>query len=395
MADDAHGADNHTAHNISGFYSTVVIQGAACFIIYLLIRYRFQVAEPKTIRLKKDTVNKLIREYRSAPLPEIAAGEKDSPDSPLVHDFASHDVFRLGGCFKKEVGAVIKEYGIGTCGPRGFYGSLDIHGALEEKLAKHFKKEACVLYSNGFAGLQSVVSCFCRSKNTVYFQKDASEAILRGLYNTKAATLAFDDLDDLERQLDPAVTDKYIVIERLGKNTGQLTDLKRLASIKVKYGCRVILDESYSSPLLYNTIDPELYMPIDVVTGSLCHGYPGSGGFACGSIEVSDYQRLSAQSYVFSASLPAYLTMAAICFLDAKFDYDKLKERITAAHRIIPGIVSTPESPVLLVAVADAKKARMILRENGYSSGINGKYLRICVNLESEDTHFKHIASLL
>lgn len=38
--------------------------------------------------------------------------------------------------------------GVGTCGPRGFYGTLDVHLELEQKLADLYDAEACLLYAN-------------------------------------------------------------------------------------------------------------------------------------------------------------------------------------------------------------------------------------------------------
>ena len=33
--------------------------------------------------------------------------------------------------------ATINKYGVGSCGPRGFYGTIDVHLQLEERLAKY------------------------------------------------------------------------------------------------------------------------------------------------------------------------------------------------------------------------------------------------------------------
>lgn len=32
--------------------------------------------------------------------------------------------------------STIKKYGLGACGPRGFYGTIDVHLELEERLAR-------------------------------------------------------------------------------------------------------------------------------------------------------------------------------------------------------------------------------------------------------------------
>ena len=39
--------------------------------------------------------------------------------------------------------ATIHKYGVGSCGPRGFYGTIDVHLQLEERLAKYMGTQAC------------------------------------------------------------------------------------------------------------------------------------------------------------------------------------------------------------------------------------------------------------
>lgn len=36
----------------------------------------------------------------------------------------------------------IKKYGVGACGPRGFYGTIDVHLELEDRLARFMGTEA-------------------------------------------------------------------------------------------------------------------------------------------------------------------------------------------------------------------------------------------------------------
>ncbi|KAI4292164.1 serine palmitoyltransferase [Pancytospora philotis] len=395
MQEDEHGTGESSTQHPSQFYSTIVVQGVMCFFIYLLIRYRFQARSTANIELSKKTEKRLVRDYRSEPLPDVASAAGEDAAVPVVCNFADYDVFALGGRFKEELKAAVEEYGIGTCGPRGFYGTIDIHTELEKKLALRFGKEECVLYSNGYAALQSIVACFCRDEKTVYFQQSAAEPILRGLFYSKAASVAFEDLGDLEKKLQTPAENKYVVVERVGKNSGKMIDLKELIELRRHYGFRIILDESFSMPFLYNAVDPSDYDEIDVVTGMLCYGYPGTGGFACGSKEAAEYQRLGAHSYVFSASMPAYLSKAALCFLDAELDYDGLRERVASARACLDNVVSVEDSPVLLVRVGDAAAMQQKLRKHGFLTGVNGELLRLCVNVNSKDADFRAVARLI
>ncbi len=41
--------------------------------------------------------------------------------------------------------ATIEKYGVGACGPRGFYGTIDVHLQLEERLARLMGTQASSL----------------------------------------------------------------------------------------------------------------------------------------------------------------------------------------------------------------------------------------------------------
>ena len=58
--------------------------------------------------------------------------------------------------------AALRKYGCGTCGPRGFYGTLDVHLELEDALASFLGTEQAIVYSFGIATISSVVPAFVR-----------------------------------------------------------------------------------------------------------------------------------------------------------------------------------------------------------------------------------------
>lgn len=482
--------------------STIAIQGLFSFLIYLLIKYRFKGTETSELRLKKKTVDRLIEEFQPLPLVEKQTIEqKEIPN--IKENFCNYDVFNLGGKFKPEIQKTIERYGIGTCGPRGFYGTLDIHIELEKKLCSIFNTESVILYSNHFTCLQSVVHCFCQSKNTVYFYRYASEAILRGLYESKAGTIMYESLDDLESKIDKKIPDKYVIAERVCKNTGELLDMNRLVELRKKYGFRIILDESFSVPFLYqnwkgsseinkifnrkatkivnketnkvvsketnvvfnkktnkvvnketnkisnttnnksmlntnltnniiltnnstndtilntnttnNTIltnnSTNIYNSIDVIIGSLCHGYPGNGAFSAGAFDVTEYQRLNGNGYVFSASLPAFLTTAAKYFVDQQIDYKRIQNKVRSAYEIFRknginyvSMINNKDnslniddilSPIILINCKNAFYLQNELKSRGYLTGVNGYKLRICINEKISEESLNELSKLI
>ncbi|XP_044945449.1 serine palmitoyltransferase 1-like [Mustela putorius furo] len=65
---------------------------------------------------------------------------------------------------KVAVLASLKKYGMGTCGPRGFYGTFDVHLDLEDRLAKFMKTEEAIIYSYGFATIASAITTYSQER---------------------------------------------------------------------------------------------------------------------------------------------------------------------------------------------------------------------------------------
>lgn len=60
------------------------------------------------------------------------------------------------------------KYGVGSCGPRGFFGTIDVHLTLEERLANFLEVEETCVYSYGFATIASAVPSYCKKPDIVF-----------------------------------------------------------------------------------------------------------------------------------------------------------------------------------------------------------------------------------
>jgi serine palmitoyltransferase len=58
--------------------------------------------------------------------------------------------------------ATIRKFGVGACGPRGFYGTLDAHRDLEARIAKFMGTDDALIYSDGCSTLMSVIPAFSK-----------------------------------------------------------------------------------------------------------------------------------------------------------------------------------------------------------------------------------------
>lgn len=62
----------------------------------------------------------------------------------------------------------LRKYGVGSCGPRGFYGTVDVHLDLEEKLAKFMGMEEAVVYSYGFSTIASAIPAYSKRVDIIF-----------------------------------------------------------------------------------------------------------------------------------------------------------------------------------------------------------------------------------
>uniref|UniRef100_A0A914XUA0 Serine palmitoyltransferase 1 n=1 Tax=Panagrolaimus superbus TaxID=310955 RepID=A0A914XUA0_9BILA len=161
----------------------------------------------------------------------------------------------------------IFKYGVGSCGPRGFYGTVDVHLDLEKELAQFLNCEEAVLYSYGFATIASAIPAYAKRGDVIFADKGVNFAIQKGLQASRSRIEWFEhnDTEDLERLLkiqeekdlkDPKKASKvrrFMVVEGLYAKTADICPLKRLLELKWKYKVRIFIDESFSFGVLGKT----------------------------------------------------------------------------------------------------------------------------------------------
>lgn len=265
-----------------------------------------------------------------APILESAAGPHTTIDGKEVVNFASANYLGLIGNEKITDSCVgsLEKYGVGSCGPRGFYGTIDVHLDCEAKIANFLGTPDSILYSYGISTIFSVIPAFCKKGDIIVADEGVHWAVQNGLYLSRSTIVYFkhNDMASLANTLEKLTrgnkrTEKirrYIVVESIYQNSGQIAPLDEIIKLKEKYRFRVILEESHSFGVLGKSgrgLAEHYGVPIDkidIITAGMGNALATDGGFCTGSARVVDHQRLSSAGYVFSASLPPYLASAAV-----------------------------------------------------------------------------------
>lgn len=242
------------------------------------------------------------------------------------HSFSSNPV--VADVARKTVCA----YGVGSCGPRGFYGTVKPHLDVEKDLALFLQTESAVVYSFSYATVATLVSCFASRGDFIVMDREVNSAVEEGcsLCRANLSTYLHRNMEDLERVLQEVVRKdskngphrRLIVTEGVFANTGSICPLREIKQLADKYKFRILLDDSYGFGAIgaNGRGTPEHWdmktSDVDVYVGSLHAAMGGVGGFCAGRSAMVNFQRLSATAYVFSAALPPYVTAGTSAVLE-------------------------------------------------------------------------------
>lgn len=92
---------------------------------------------------------------------------------------------------------------MGSCGPRGFYGTVDVHLELEKEIAAFMEADAAIIYSFDMASGSSVIPAFANQRDILVCDEAVHYPLQNGCNLSRARIEMFkhNDMDDLERVL--------------------------------------------------------------------------------------------------------------------------------------------------------------------------------------------------
>jgi len=261
---------------------------------------------------------------------------------------------------------VVTSYGVGSCGPRGFYGTTDKHLLLEKRLANFMHAEAAIAYSYGALTITSVLGPYVTEPtDVIVYDEDVSMAAKIGLNMIKARKYPYphNDMKALEAimqsvqkeertrprdwskviSFDPKYPRHLLFTEGIFLNSGDVAPLPEIVALKKRYGFMLCVDETHSLCTLGSTgLGIRQYFAektgdmslledqrsVDLIVGSLETAMGSIGGFCSGTRLLVQHQVLNGIGYVYSASTPPYLCEAACVAIDAMEDESNVKYRV-------------------------------------------------------------------
>jgi 8-amino-7-oxononanoate synthase len=282
----------------------------------------------------------------------------------------------------------LERYGTGLTGSRFLNGTLDLHLELEAEIAAWYETEGALVFTTGHQANIGALGTLLGPGDTVVADSGDHASILDGCLLSRAKLRPFRHgrLDKLERQLDKAANDGggvLIVVDGVFSMEGDIAELPAIADAGERVGARLMVDEAHGVGVLgakgrgaSELLDVE--DRVDLRMGTFSKSLASCGGFLVGDADVIEYLRISARSFMFTASAVPAATGAAlaavkICRSDegpqrfaavldnARYWHDGLRDL---------GLdVGGGDTPIVPVLVGDDWKAALLWRAL-YDAGV-------------------------
>ena len=161
-------------------------------------------------------------------------------DGHAVMNLGSHDFHNLNTNLSLQEVVIdsLRKSGVGPCGPRTFYGTQGALLKVEADVASFLGTPACIVYSQAFSTISSVIPAFLKRGDIIVADKGVNYAIRRGIEISRSIILWYEhnDMDDLERVLASVcrgqarrpLTRRFIVTEGLFESLGDVVDLPKI-----------------------------------------------------------------------------------------------------------------------------------------------------------------------
>ena len=270
----------------------------------------------------------------------------------------------------------IRTHGVGAGAVRTIAGTMDLHMALEEQIARFKGTEACVVFQSGFTANAGTVAAILGKDDLILSDELNHASIIDGCRLSKATIKVFrhKDVADCERlcrETENWPGRKLLISDGVFSMDGDIAPLAALCDLAEKYDCIMMVDDAHASGVLgrngRGTVDHEgCQGRVHIQVGTLSKAIGAMGGYVCGSRELVDFLYHRARPFLFSTSHPPSVVatcQAAFTLLDSS-DGEKLIKKLWANTKFFQrrikklgfsiGLSQTPITPI---HVGEAAKA--------------------------------------
>lgn len=279
-------------------------------------------------------------------------------------DFCSNDYLGIvrNNLLAEKTGTNLK---IGSTGSRLLAGNYALIEATEKQIALFHKAEAALIFNSGYDANLGVLSCVPQKGDTILYDQLSHASIRDGMRLSFAQSFSFvhNNVHDLEKKLQSAKGNIFIVTESVFSMDGDFCPLEELVSVSKKYNAYLIIDEAHAIGVVgekgegliqHKHLQDEIFCRI-YTFGKACGCH---GAVVAGSQQLKDYLINFSRSFIYTTALPehaaatiqaAYNTFPFLnkerkhlqqlirYFQQSALKFEKLKSETSIQIVIVPG----------------------------------------------------------
>ncbi|CAG0977536.1 glycine C-acetyltransferase [Geobacteraceae bacterium] len=219
----------------------------------------------------------------------------------------------------------VERYGTGSGASRLVSGTMELHEALEERLARFKGTEAALVFNSGYAANSGIIPALAGKGDLVFSDRLNHASIVDGCLLSRATMVRYphNDMAALRRLLERHETAgrRLIVTDGVFSMDGDMAPLRELAALKREFGALLMVDDAHGTGVLGATGRGSAELQgvmteIDIHMGTLGKALGSFGAYAAASGEIVDYLANRARSFIFSTSLPPAVLAASLAAID-------------------------------------------------------------------------------
>ena len=282
---------------------------------------RVHALEAELARLEDAGLRRRLRALAAAPDAETVLDGRPvllfSSNNYL--GLATHPALRAAAC------AAIERYGCGTGASRLVAGHLDLHEAVETKLAAFKGTEAALLFPSGYQANVGAITALVGRGDHVYSDALNHASIVDGCRLSRATVHVYPHRDVRALEADLVTTPRggrrLIVTDSVFSMDGDRAPLAALAALAKEYHTWLMVDEAHATGALgprgAGLAEADgVGACITVHMGTLGKALGGAGAYVAGARALIDVLVNRARTFVYTTGLAPASVAAAGAALD-------------------------------------------------------------------------------
>lgn len=334
-------------------------------------------------------------------------------------DFASNDYLGFvkdGILDLKQLDSIAS----GSKASRLIAGNSPLHEKVERQVAKYHHAETGLIFNSGYDANVGLIGCIAQKGDTILYDELCHASIRDGLKMSLAISIPFkhNDINDLEKQLQSASKNAFVVTEGLFSMDGDTVPLLDIIHCCKRYQAAIIIDEAHSNGTLgYQGkglvcelgVETDIFARVHTFGKALgCHG-----AIVLGSETLRNYLINYARSFIFTTAIPPHsllLIQKAYQELEKSPRVYLLQENIQLfKNQLNPSVLEqfvpsdSPIQSIILKGADRTRKIAQIIQNEGFevkpivapTVPIGSERIRICIHASHEKKEIVALCHIL